>query len=367
MRYATDVPTTEVTPALSSQVKRLVWADSAKAFCVIMVVLGHAVLWYGVTTVTVPQPVYYAWVDFVSVLTPVRIPLFFILSGYFAKGAIRGNWHQLLRRRVASSSYFYIVWLAILTAIYTTIAPNPFLPVDYAWDNAAMQVLWPENHLWYLWALVVFVILAKAVSRVPARIVLSITFFAGTAMTIAEQSLASSLMRNFFFFLLGALVPHALEAVVRVAKWRWVLLAGLGYLTAQFLMQRVNPHWNLIPGWFAPFWMILTLIGSCAVVQGFVIITRSPWLGAIGHWVGSRTLPIYVTHLPLLIAANAVFAWAMSVSYSPLAVALMPVITTAAAVCVALGIHEVASRIPYIRWIYHYPWASVRAPFPKRR
>ncbi len=331
-----------------------------------MVVLGHAVLWYGVTTVSVPQPVYYAWVDVVSVLTPVRIPLFFILSGYFAKGAIGGNWRQLFRRRVASSGYFYMVWLVILTGIYTTVAHNPFLPGDYGWANAAMQVLWPENHLWYLWALAVFVVLAKVLSRVPTHIVLSITFFVGTAMTIAEQSLASSLMRNFFFFLLGAVVPHALEAVVRVAKWRWVLLAGLGYLTAQLLMQRVDPHWNLIPGWFAPLWMILTLIGSCAVVQGFAIITRSPRIGAIGHWVGTRTLPIYVTHLPLLIVANAIFAWAMSVSYSPLAIALMPVITTAAAVCVALGIYEAVSRVPYIRWIYRYPWASGRASTARR-
>src|SRR5262245_27573217 len=97
---------------------REVWADVAKGACILLVVLWHVVeKHYLEVTWRISLPIPGAWGMFVEQMLPLRMPLFFTVSGVFAVAAVRRPWPVLLRSRVAKFFYLYVVWLLIHTAV----------------------------------------------------------------------------------------------------------------------------------------------------------------------------------------------------------------------------------------------------------
>lgn len=65
--------------------KRLLWPDAAKGFAITLVVLTHLTSkHYPTLDLHVPEYVFLAWLGLSDVLAPIRMPLFFAISGYFA-------------------------------------------------------------------------------------------------------------------------------------------------------------------------------------------------------------------------------------------------------------------------------------------
>ncbi|MBE7191219.1 MAG: acyltransferase family protein [Gordonia polyisoprenivorans] len=100
---------------MSTPTTRQLWPDLARAACIVLVVLWH------VTSKSLAQltdgPVVTAYEDVCAVLQPIRIPLFFTISGLFAASAIARPWAQTWRRP-ATSYWLYVVWVLIQTAIF---------------------------------------------------------------------------------------------------------------------------------------------------------------------------------------------------------------------------------------------------------
>ena len=83
---------------------RLLWVDVAKGACILLVVLHHAVVKDLAIQAPLPlQPVAEAWAWVTMALKPVRMPLFFVLSGLVASSAVRRPWASGAVRRVAPS------------------------------------------------------------------------------------------------------------------------------------------------------------------------------------------------------------------------------------------------------------------------
>ena len=98
------------------------WADVAKGACILLVVLWHVITKHYLQVdwrLAVPLPG--AWGLLGEQLLPLRMPLFFAISGMFAAGAVSRSWRVLARSKVAKFGYLYAVWLLIHTAVLTLV------------------------------------------------------------------------------------------------------------------------------------------------------------------------------------------------------------------------------------------------------
>ena len=87
--------------------KRIVWVDIAKGLSVLLIVFGHVLTWAEYLTGQSE-----ALRGFVTMLTPVRIPMFFFVSGLFAVGVLTGPRERVVHR-VADLFKVFVLWSVI--------------------------------------------------------------------------------------------------------------------------------------------------------------------------------------------------------------------------------------------------------------
>ncbi|WP_394554183.1 acyltransferase family protein [Agromyces sp. MMS24-JH15] len=292
---ATPAPAPSPAPLPSHGVgARLAWADTARGGAMLLVVLAHTVQLLDVSGwslgVLDPANMY---------LTAIRMPLFFLISGTFAARAVQRTWPRLFASRIAMLGYVYLLWM-LLRAIWFSFVPAP-LDILPPWISLLVSPLWPPNGLWFLYALIVYLVLAKATLRLPTWITLPA--LAVVAAAAASDLLPDggnwvwhSIMMYGFFFLAGV---HGTALWQRLAE-----SANLGWLALALLA---------IPGATAVFTVLpdpLRGVGrialSCVCVVACLVIASlvSRWrpLARPFEFIGRRTLPIYVVHAMLLAA-----------------------------------------------------------------
>jgi uncharacterized membrane protein YcfT len=82
----------------ATQAQRVDWADYAKGFCIIMVVMMHSTL--GVEEAAGREGFMHALVAFAK---PFRMPDFFMISGLFLSRVIDRDWRTYLDRKVVGA------------------------------------------------------------------------------------------------------------------------------------------------------------------------------------------------------------------------------------------------------------------------
>lgn len=112
----------------------------------VLVVLLHSSNWYVDGQGFGPS----IWLDFSRAVEPLRIPLFFVVSGTLIASRIERDPPKVLRR-AASLFSVYILWTVIHAsrlALFPGLAPQtPFSPELIIWT-----ILTPGIY-WYIWAL----------------------------------------------------------------------------------------------------------------------------------------------------------------------------------------------------------------------
>jgi len=321
--------------------ERLLWVDVAKGLCILLVVLHHAVVKdLAVQAPPALAPVADAWAAVTMALKPVRMPLFFVLSGLVAAGAVTRPWSQA-RRRVLSPYYLYVVWLVLQGAFFSV---ERLLPMNRTQDLAefAADLVWASTGLWFLYALAVYFALARLLSRFPRERVLLVAaaVSALSGMVPTEAWNRTSVLFHFTFFALGALAP---DLVRRVADRAVGLLPRLAlvYLALVVLLPLVH----------LPRTVDLLVASVVGVPLGIGLCVRLAHRPAAGRlaWIGRRTLPIYVLHAPLLALAlhlpdplrvsplgRGYLGWLEAAAY--------PVVLAALAVAAALSLHAGLQR-----------------------
>ncbi|WP_052317261.1 acyltransferase family protein [Corynebacterium terpenotabidum] len=87
---------------------RVGWVDAAKGLCILLVVAGHAIIslnGHGYATGV--------WEDINLIIGPVRMPLFFLLSGLFAAKALTESWRRFADRRIWVMLWLLVLWVPI--------------------------------------------------------------------------------------------------------------------------------------------------------------------------------------------------------------------------------------------------------------
>jgi threonine dehydratase len=358
--------------------QREVWADVVKGFSIALVVLWHVVQkhvgtldWQGSAQVAVQR-----WDTLTVALIPLRLPLFFAVSGLFAANVLRRPWSAVLRTRAARFYWLFVVWVLIQAPLFAAFPDFTTGHVESWTDLLAQLTVRPPN-VWYLYALALYFLAARAVRDLPpvavltGGLVLSVLAGAGLLPVVGN---AQSVVQYFFFFLVGLYGPAVVRAVVAQA--------GIGRLALYTVLFGVGAVGVLAVGPGIERGVLAPWVSLAGLAFGFTLaalLAGRRWLGAPLAALGSRTLPVYVLHLPLVAALDAGVrhlelprSWVVAGVYPVLAVLLV------CAVC--LPLEQLLRRLG-LPWLFALPrplvarWAragerteapAVAAPHPHR-
>jgi uncharacterized membrane protein YcfT len=340
-------------------VKRLEWADVAKGVCIVLVVLWHVIMKdYLQVEWRVGTPFPGAWGSAGELLLPLRMPLFFAISGFFAASAVRRPWRVLGRSKVAKFLYLYALWLCVHTALFALL---PDFGTESARDvlHFLEQLTITPSNLWYLQALAIYFVVAKVSLRVPPPAMLAVTFAlsaTAAAELIATPGDRGGLYQNLVFFLAGLYGKSIVERVADTASWLRFFAVAVPYLGILALIHRFG-----VKTWFG-LWPAVSLVAVFLGVTLASLATSWARLTNVLVGIGRRTLPIYVIHMPLLAMLHAVLIGPMSGAGAGVQLVLSvvePAVMTAIVVWICLFLHRMLPS----PWIFDLP-ARRRAPEP---
>lgn len=268
---------------------RLPWVDVAKGACIVLVVLLHVTNKHLVRLDEASPLVRDAWVQLAKWLRPVRMPVFFLLSGLLAAPVLRRRRPAEVRRRVVRSFELYVVWV-LLQSVLVDRRLRPGVATTTL-DGFLDALVVPSGSLWYLWALAVYV---GALALVPVRwrawslIGFGAVWFLIAARVWHLDPRPRDLLQYLAWFALGAFVPSVVRGVAARSSDRGALLAVAGFVAGVVWLRPIGPL-------AAPALQVLGVlagIGVAAQARGRV----ADGLAVLGR----RTLSIYVLHVPLL-------------------------------------------------------------------
>lgn len=340
---------------------RLRWADVAKGACILLVVLHHTVTKHVVEVVPPSfELVGQAWAGLSHALKPVRMPLFFVISGVFASRAVSRPWSASVRRRITSPAYLYVVWLLLLGAFFSV---EHDLPMNRTQDlgELALDLVFASTGLWFLYALAVYFVLARLTVRVPTPWLLGVAaaVAASASLLPIEEANRVSVIVHFVHFAVGVRCPELLR---RLAEDRRPLTAPL---TLAFVVGAVLLGWAGAP--LSVEITLLSLVGVPCGIRLAAATRRTPRLAEGLAWVGRRTLPVYVLHVPLLAVVHHVAPDLLpGAGTGALALAVAwPLLVTAVVVAGCLLVRGIAVRLG-LRALFELPRRPVpAAPAPE--
>ncbi|WP_425362389.1 acyltransferase family protein [Arthrobacter citreus] len=298
---------------------RLAWADAAKGICMVLVVMVHVHhKHYLQLDWEILLPIERIWSAFHLVLTPLRIPLFFVVSGMLAASAVARPWRDVVVPKVVQPAYLYVLWMSIAIALYGSLGSSiDGISVHSLHDYMAV-VLVPSSSLWYLYALAVYFVCAKALSRLPVWLVLVVTGLISVgAYAFAGDGVPARLAQNLVFFISACYMPGIFQRVGRDATPRTagISVVSYGLVVGLYLLGLDR---------FVGIRTVAAFVAVWAGINVVAVLSRVSWFRTIFGYVGRNTLPIYVMHVPLL-AILACLVGDYAGGRSPLIASIYPV------------------------------------------
>lgn len=315
---------------------RVLWPDLAKGLCILLVVLHHTtskhyldLLPPEVDWVTV------AWAETSSFLKPVRMPLFFVISGLFAASALDRPW-RLVARRAWAPYYLYVVWLLVLGAVF---AVERTLPMNRTQDlgELAADLVLPSTGVWFLYALAAYFVLAKLLRPLPVAWVLvpaALLTASASALPFDEVNRVAVLV-HFTYFVLGSRCPDLVWALARGSHGRLLPTLAVAYLALAAILQSAGAPSGVRL-------LVLSMLGVPMALVVSVALSRRPPVARSLAWIGRRTLPVYVLHVPLLaVLHHSPVGFGETTGWWSVALAMAyPVLATAGIVAGCLLVHR---------------------------
>jgi uncharacterized membrane protein YcfT len=348
---------------------RLRWVDVAKGLTMVLVVLAHVLgKHYFDLTWTIEVPARGAWREISDAFLPLRMPLFFTLSGLLAASSLGRARRTALARRVLNPYLLYVLWFAINAVVLVTFDFTQPEALDATPTGLLRNLVLPHTTLWYMFALAAFFLVALLLR--PLGIVavlagatgLSVAVSAGWIVLPAGAGMTPSILRYFFVFLIGAYAPDLVRRVARIGERVPLAATLLAYAVLAVAFRLGLP---LLPG-LLPF---VVVVGAGLGIMASVRLTGIPGLTPLLEGIGRRTLPIFVLHVPALAVLHWVATGPGEGVWAPLlrsdAVALVyPVLSLALVLLSCLAVETLLRRAG-LGWLFALPIgkpASAAAP-----
>lgn len=139
------------------------WIDLVKASSVLLVVFMHAS--NTLVDVAGPSAVTTALHQFNVLVEPLRMPIFFLVSGMLAASAIHRPW-RATTNRTSGMLYLYVAWMVAYLGFITLLGASVTEPLS--------AILFAKNGYWYLYAMVLFFVIARLLRNQPAWVVVAV-------------------------------------------------------------------------------------------------------------------------------------------------------------------------------------------------
>jgi uncharacterized membrane protein YcfT len=330
--------------------ERIDWVDTAKGFCIIMVVMMHSTL--GVEAALGREGWMHAFVAFAK---PFRMPDFFLISGLFLARVINREWRTYLDRKVVHFAYFYVLWVTIQFA---------FKAPGFAGEHGAVGTVLlyleafiePFGTLWFIYLLPIFFVVTKLARRVPPIVI----WLAAAALEIAHihtgWTVIDEFAARFVYFYTGYVLAPRIFTLAAAVQAR-PGLATLG-LAAWAVLNGVFVHIGLSDSAFVS--LGLGLIGAAAVVSFSALLARSEVFSAL-RYCGRNSIVIYLSFfLPMAISRTALLKSGIITDAGTIAL-----LVTSAGVIGALMIWWI-TRVVRLNFLFERPaWArlELRRPY----
>jgi uncharacterized membrane protein YcfT len=310
-------------PSYTASPGRVDWADYAKGFCIIMVVMMHSTL--GVEEAAGRDGFMHALVMFAK---PFRMPDFFLISGLFLNRVIDRDWRTYLDRKVVHFAYFYVLWVTIQFAVKA-----PHFAAASGWgyvaEQYALAFIEPFGTLWFIYLLPIFFAVTKAARRAPPALIWLIAAALQVAQIDTGWTAIDEFAGRFVYFYTGYLMAAQVFAFAAAVQAR-SLQAALAVL----LWAVVNG--GLVFAGLAglPFVSLaLGLVGATAVVSISALMAKARIFDAV-RYCGEHSIVIYLAFF-LPMAATRMLLLKTGIIPD---VGAMSVVVTAAGVVGALAI-----------------------------
>jgi threonine dehydratase len=322
------------------------WVDVTKGLCILLVVLYHVVDKQYLQSFDLPGLARAGWTAVIMGLVPLRMPVFFLVSGFLASKSLHRPWDSALGPRVLSPYYLYVVWLAI-HLLWFLFAPD--IADEHHQVNSLGEVLLNLviglTSLWYLYALAAYFVIAKLALRARWA---TVAIFALVNIVVEAHWLPiggqfAALLQNVVFFLVAIYAPEWVARLAHPHLRKTRAIAGVVGLALLLVIKR-QLGLDDAPG------MLLAL--SCLSCLGAVSTTawacsRSLSGTRVLGILGRATLPIYVLHILVVSAIQFAIPMGGDISLPGGAeVAFVyPVVITAVVVGISLAIRWLLLRV----------------------
>lgn len=297
-----------------AQPKRLAWPDAAKGVSIVGVVLLHISL-------VVPDADLQQWlVTTNKVLSPLRMPLFFLVSGYFSTKVLRQSFGQLMLKRVWFFLVPYFIWIPIQHYAsswhYHLSGAGPLITLPAVMDSMFRG----HNMGWFLYALALFNIALWLLKFLPRwlAMVLSVVIPLVCLPYYEHFHMVSKALMYLPLFLVGALFKDSVTQFVYEVRRAYRSPRGAIYVAISVALYvgglRLRAWWDSLEGlqtadW--PLWNAETLVDvellvlvkslqqyitmPFAIMCVLVLAATGP-LSWVFQVIGRNTLPIYLSH-----------------------------------------------------------------------
>ncbi|ALC06365.1 hypothetical protein CDES_09900 [Corynebacterium deserti GIMN1.010] len=310
-------PTAKPATTKSASAQRMDWPDIAKGVSILGVVLLHV-------TLAIPGANETLLAQLNLLLDPLRMPLFFLVSGFFSVKVLNQTFGELFRGRLWFYLIPYLIWTPI--NLYTYRLEGTIFtgraPAELEWYAQTMALA--TNMYWFLYFLILFNVILWATKKLPGWAIVAVVAAPWLFMpAYSEYELLRKTIIYLPLFMIGAyfrpLITRFAEAAtkpaaivfavvlyvaglavnvvadaIRVAENRGATMVWLIHLRDQFADalggQLTGFDMNHIPS---------LIIRILSIPAGIVLCVWLSKLGPIASFlkmVGRHTLPIYIGH-----------------------------------------------------------------------
>ncbi|NUL49329.1 acyltransferase family protein [Cellulosimicrobium funkei] len=341
---------------------RAQWVDTAKGISILLVVLLHTSLWLRQADMDrVP-----AFSALNTAFEDLRMPLFFAMSGLFAAKWLATGWGDFLRTKVSLLVWVFLLWQ--IPVIAYRIIGGHLLPGMVHTDLGTQLETWAWSplranaELWFLWALVLFLLTGRLLQRVPtgwvigSAAVLSLvwsglvwpgdTWMEGGELRHLVGTGLFQAPAYFLFFIAAARGSSWVrDGVARVPQTAWAAIA-VGWFVA-FAWLGVLEDQRDQPG--------VVLLGQiCGVLGGIGLAVSLQRIRPAAHalaFLGRHTLEVYLSHTTIVVALTCM----LYLTGSPLLGAPWAAWTVVAVALTAIGLSLLLGRLARGTWLLETP------------
>ena len=287
----------------------------AKGVSIIGVVLWHV-------TLKVPEG-NLTWLASLGVwLEPLRMPLFFLVSGYFSGKVFQYSLPQLFRRRIWFLLVPYLIWSSVERCVERIEFHWVFGDAFFSIDEFLVAIFVNFTFAWFLYALIIFNLFLWVVRSLPSVVSLLLSFSPILLLGWQQQNYFIGKAILFLpFFIGGAYFRSQISGFAKVIetpfKAQFTLkslclygVTAISYVAGVLLhscWERVDE--DVVIQWALPgkelldkgdLYLLVHLLEQIlelpAGIVGAVLISHIPALSTFVKFVGRHTLPIYLAH-----------------------------------------------------------------------